>query len=68
MCISNFHCPQCLKSWRGASYQDYCLECGLKLFPSMSEEDKKILRFNIQAIEDLEQREKYENFYKINSE
>ncbi len=50
-CIANFHCPRCLKSWRGVSYQDYCLDCGLKIFPNMSEEDKKILRFNIQNIE-----------------
>jgi len=59
-CISSFHCPQCLKSWLGVSYQEYCLDCGLKLFPNMDEEDKKILRFNIRSIEDLEQREKYE--------
>ena len=34
----------------------------------MDEEDKKILRFNVRSIEDLEQREKYEELYKINSE
>ena len=64
--ISNFHCPQCLKSWRGVSYQEYCLDCGIMFFPNMSEEEKRILRFNIQNNEDLEQREKYEHLYNLN--